>query len=201
MKYVTVYASSSNSVVEKYGKRCEELGEMLVENGYGLVFGGSNVGLMNSIAIAMKRHKGKIVSVIPDFFKDQGLGFQDSDEMIVTKTMQKRMEIMMQRGDAFIALPGGFGTLEEITEVLTQRYLKKHKNPILLMNYDGFYDPLMEFFEHIISEKLASALIKKLYKTATNNQQAIDYLETYEPFDWDGKWLSTNSYDWKKALK
>ncbi len=201
MKYVTVYASSSNSVVEKYGKRCEQLGEILVKNGYGLVFGGSNVGLMNSIAKAMKKCGGKIVSVIPDFFKDQGLGFQDSDEMIVTTTMQKRKEIMMQKGDVFIALPGGFGTLEEITEVLTQRYLKKHKNPIILMNYNGFYDPLMEFFDLIINENLASRLIKRLYKTVTTNRQAIDYLKNYEPFDWNGKWLSTNSYDWKKALK
>lgn len=137
-KVICVYASSSNLIDRKYFDIASQLGEAIARNGDTLLFGGGVRGLMGAAATAVHRHNGRVVGIIPEALNQKGVVYETCDELIVTKSLRERKAIMDERSDAFIALPGGFGTLEELLEIITLKQLKYHNKPIVILNFDGF---------------------------------------------------------------
>ena len=151
---VCVYCAASQRVDEHYRKLAEQVGARLAQAGYELVYGGGDVGLMGALARSVHRHGGRVVGVIPEALQErEGIAYELADALIVTQTLQERKAVMFTRADAFLVLPGGFGTLEEFMEVLTLRQLGYHHKPILLLNYRGFFDLLLRFFERLRRER------------------------------------------------
>lgn len=188
-KTVCVYSSSSDAVEHKYLELASETGRLMGENNYDLVYGGGNVGLMGKLASAAQKAGSKVIGVIPEQLMGFNIEFSDSDELIITKTMHERKALMIKRADAFIALPGGFGTLEEWFEVVTQKQLGYHKKAIVLINAYGFYDKLLEFLKQIFSSKFAKLDYQKLYKVCMNPSESIKMLEEYEYEPIPRKWF------------
>ncbi len=154
---ICVYCSSSNDVNAAYYSAAEDLGRLLAEQSFPLVYGGGGVGLMGAVARAVHEHGGSVTGVIPEALTEiEGVAYDSADEMIVTDTMQERKAAMYERADAFVVLPGGFGTLEEFLEVLTLKRLGYHDRPIVLVNVEGFFDPLLELFDHFYDEGMAT---------------------------------------------
>ncbi|HOO82965.1 MAG TPA: TIGR00730 family Rossman fold protein [Prolixibacteraceae bacterium] len=185
---ICVFCSSSNAVDQQYFKHAKELGEILSENGHELIYGGANVGLMEHIAHSVKNHGGKVTGVIPQKIYDNNLMSHHPDETIVTATMDERKKMMRDNSDAFIALPGGFGTLEEILEVITLKQLDYHQKPIVFINTKNFYGKLLEQFEQSYSEHFAKENYRQLYTVVENPKQALEYIENYKHNDLGLKW-------------
>ncbi len=175
---ICVYCSSSNRIAKRYFEMADEVGRLLAERGYALIYGGGNVGLMGQMARAVHEHGGRVVGVIPERLKAiEGVAYDVADELIITQTMQQRKRTMFTRADAFLVLPGGFGTLEEFMEVLTLRQLGYHDKAIALVNTDGFYDPLLELFDHFFDEHFARPYTRDLYYVAASPEDAFRHLE------------------------
>ncbi|MFQ5571271.1 MAG: TIGR00730 family Rossman fold protein [Rhodothermales bacterium] len=177
---ICIYCSSSNHVEAGYFDVAEETGRLLAERRFTLVYGGGNVGLMGRMARSVHAHGGQVVGVIPEALKQrEGVAYDVADQLITTATMQKRKAIMFTRADAFMVLPGGFGTLEEFLEVLTLRQLGYHNKPIALVNTDGFYDPLLELFDHFFRERFAHKHSRAFYYIASDPEDALRHIEAY----------------------
>jgi uncharacterized protein (TIGR00730 family) len=151
IKRICVYCGSNPGTDPRFVAAARRFGEILATNRIGLVYGCGSTGLMGTVARAVHHHGGDIVGVIPEFLKAQERMFADADEIIVTADMHERKRIMFERADAFVALPGGVGTLEEVIEQLTWAQLGRHKKPILIANVAGFWDPLLVMFDHLQS--------------------------------------------------
>ena len=176
LQTICVYCSSSNRIALPYFDMADEVGRLLARRGYTLLYGGGNVGLMGQMARAVHAHGGRVVGVIPEALKTrEGVAYHVADELITTETMQQRKAILFTRADAFLVLPGGFGTLEEFMEVLTLRQLGYHDKPIALVNTDGFYDPLLDLFEHFYREQVARA--RDSFYFTPDPEDALLYLE------------------------
>ena len=187
-KSICVYCSSSDAIQEVYFHAAAELGKLIAESGYELVYGGGNVGLMRAAAEAVHAHGGRVVGVIPGFMRDRGLAYDAADEMVVTSTMRERKAAMESRADAFVALPGGFGTLEEMMEVLTLKQLRRHRKPVVFLNTQGFYDGLQALFEHMFQEQFVSAQSRSLYHFAARPTDVMDYIAGYTYQELPVKW-------------
>ena len=143
---IAVYLGSSLGNDPAYKEAAEEIGSWIAKNGHTLIYGGSKVGLMGVLADAALREGGEVIGVEPQFFLDAGLVHEGITKTIPTETMAERKVIMMELSDAFIALPGGSGTLDEISEVIVLAALGKIKKPCILYNKAGFYEPLMALY-------------------------------------------------------
>jgi uncharacterized protein (TIGR00730 family) len=151
-----VFCASADGVNPIYRAAAEELGQALAARNIGLIYGGARVGLMQAVAEAALAGGGHVVGVIPEVLVDLEVAHQGLSELHVTSTMHTRKALMGQRADAFIVLPGGFGTLEELFEVLAWQTLKLHNKPILLLNTNGFYDGMLAFLDHCVEEGMMS---------------------------------------------
>lgn len=149
---ITVYTGCELGNDAKYEKAAKELGCQIGQNGDTLVYGGSNIGLMDILADAVLSEKGKVIGVELKKFNKEGLTKQNLTQLILTESMQERKNIMMELGDVFIALPGGTGTLEEITAVMSAVSLDFIEAPCILYNLDGYYDRLKEFLQTMRTE-------------------------------------------------
>jgi len=175
---ICVYCSSSDHIGASYFEMAEALGRLMAERGHTLIYGGGNIGLMGALARALHTHGGTVVGVIPAALRAiEGVAYAVADELIITETMQERKRIMFTRADAFMVLPGGFGTLEEFMEVLTLKKLQFHSKPIALVNTGGFFDPLEALFEHFYSEQFAQPRTRGLYHLALDPADALAYTE------------------------
>jgi uncharacterized protein (TIGR00730 family) len=146
-KSVAVFCSAAEGARPAYRRAAEELGQTLAEYGLGLVYGGGNTGLMGAVADATLAAGGHVVGVIPHVLVDLEVAHRGVTELHVTETMHTRKALMAERADAFFILPGGYGTLEEMFEVLAWQTLKIHAKPVVLLNIDGFYDTLLTFLD------------------------------------------------------
>ncbi|RRJ97221.1 TIGR00730 family Rossman fold protein [Opitutaceae bacterium TAV4] len=155
-KLLCVYCASSTMLASKYYEAGARLGEGLVRRGWGLVYGGGKAGVMGAVALQVKAGGGRVVGVIPDFMVERELAFREADELIVVNTMRERRRIMEERASAFVALPGGIGTLEELIEIMMARALNRIDKPLVLVNQEGFYDDLLRFFERMTRERFLS---------------------------------------------
>ena len=149
LKAICVYCGSGPGSNPKFVESARSFGRILAENNIRLVYGGGSIGLMGAIADSVIDHGGQVTGIIPDFLKAREMMFRRAQEIIVTRDMHERKRLMFERADAFVALPGGVGTLEELVEQLTWAQLGRHKKPILMANIDRFWDPLCALFDHM----------------------------------------------------
>src|SRR5574342_1015899 len=167
-KTICVYCSSSEALEPSYYEAAKEFGALIARHNYTLIYGGGRIGLMGALARAVYQHGGRVVGVIPQSLKEKELAYDACDELIVTKDLRERKAIMEARADAFVALPGGFGTLEEFFEILTLKQLQLHVKPIILLNTNAFYDHVTRLCEHIYRERFAKPDSRQLYHIAPN---------------------------------
>jgi uncharacterized protein (TIGR00730 family) len=149
IKTVCVYCGSGPGTNPRFVEAAHALGKNFAENNIRLVYGGGSVGLMGAIAKSVLDHGGVVTGIIPDFLRARENALTRVQEMIVTPDMHERKRLMFERSDAFVALPGGVGTLEELVEILTWQQLGRHAKPVLLANIDGFWEPLLALFAHM----------------------------------------------------
>jgi uncharacterized protein (TIGR00730 family) len=149
IKTVCVYCGSGPGTNPRFGEAAIALGKAFAENGIRLVYGGGSLGLMGAIASSVLEHGGSVTGIIPDFLTARENALKQVQEMIVTPDMHERKRLMFERSDAFVALPGGIGTLEELVEQLTWQQLGRHSKPVLLANIDGFWEPLLALLAHM----------------------------------------------------
>jgi uncharacterized protein (TIGR00730 family) len=149
IKTVCVYCGSGPGTNPLFVEAAIGFGKVLAENGVRLVYGGGSLGLMGAVAKSVLDHGGTVTGIIPDFLKARENALTRVQEMIVTPDMHERKRLMFERSDAFVALPGGIGTLEELVEQLTWQQLGRHSKPVLLANIDGFWEPLFALLAHM----------------------------------------------------
>ncbi|MBR6301944.1 TIGR00730 family Rossman fold protein [bacterium] len=179
IKNICVFASSSNFLSECFYEDAAELGKLIGENGYNIVYGGSTLGMMWACAEQVKLNGGKVYGVMPQRLVDMGCRTDNCDEFHLAVGMRDRKQKMDEISDAVIALAGGLGTLEELTEMIVQKQLGYNKKPVVILNTNGFYDKLLEFIDVIVEEKFANKIAKDLIYVAQTPQDAIDYINSY----------------------
>ena len=158
IRTVCVYCGSGPGTNPRFVEAAIALGKTLAENGIRLVYGGGSIGLMGAVATSVLDHGGSVTGIIPDFLTARENALKRVQELIVTPDMHERKRLMFERSDAFVALPGGVGTLEELVEQLTWQQLGRHTKPILLANIDGFWEPLLALLAHMRATRIHSPL-------------------------------------------
>jgi uncharacterized protein (TIGR00730 family) len=157
------------------------LGRTLAEAGVGLVYGGGNIGLMGAVARATLEAGGLVTGIIPQFLVDREVMLGDVQELIVTNDMHERKRLMFERSDAFVALPGGVGTLEELVEQLTWAQLGRHEKPVLIADLDGFWTPLLVLLQHMTAEGFIRKGLEAPYVVASRVEDILPTLERALP--------------------
>lgn len=175
---IAVYCASSDEIDPIYREAAQMLGAHLAEAGIGLVFGGGSVGLMGAVADAVLAGGGEVFGVIPEKLQTLELGHPGCTELHVVETMHQRKQMMMDMADAFIALPGGYGTLEELFEVVTWAQLNYHRKPIALYNVAGFFDSLVRFIQHAVDEGFVREELRHLITVGTEPHEVMRLLES-----------------------
>ena len=172
-----LYSASSDQIAPAYLQAVEALGEKLARRGHGLVFGGGAQGLMGAAARGVSSRNGYILGVAPSFFNVDGVLYPHCTEFIYTETMRQRKQIMEDRADGFIMVPGGIGTYEEFFEMLTLKQLGRHSKPIAVLNLDGYYDLLQQMLEQTIEQGFMKPACRELYGVFSDADALLDYLE------------------------
>lgn len=182
MKKICVYCSASSGLENLYLEEAYKTGEILAKNGFDLVYGGSDFGLMGQTAKAFRANGAHVLGIMPrkiyDMIEHTG---SNCDEFVLTDDMRERKAKMDEMSDAAVALPGGFGTLEEISEILDQKIVGYNTKPIVFLNTNGFYDKLQAFFDNLIDENFARKQTAKLYYFAKTPEELVEYLKNYVP--------------------
>jgi uncharacterized protein (TIGR00730 family) len=181
MSNICVFASSSDIVAHVYKTAASDLGHALAKANFGVVFGAGTDGLMGELARSAHAHGGKVIGVIPDSLNFPGIVYPHCDELYDTRTMHRRKAIMESKSSAFIALPGGFGTLEEILEIITLKQLDYHDKAIVILNINGFFDHLIAQFNDIVAQSFAAGDVLTLFGVKCNVPDALNYIQTYSP--------------------
>jgi len=187
-KRICVFASSSNKIDEVYFTSAKELGELIAKNNYDLIYGAGCVGTMLSVAENAQNNGAKVYGVIPKRLTGIGVDWAGCDEYIVTEDMASRKKKMRELSEAFVAIPGGFGTLEEITEVITLKQLGYHSKPIVFLDTNNFYSNLLAQFDTFYEQSFARQENKKLYYIAKTPKETIDYIKNYKVAEPVSKW-------------
>ncbi|MEO8207060.1 MAG: TIGR00730 family Rossman fold protein [Chthoniobacterales bacterium] len=180
-KAICVVCSSSNEASVTQIEAAEALGTLIGRKGHRLVYGGSASGLMGVVARATQAAGGQVTGVIPQQLVDLGLANKSDDDQIITRDVRARKAMMEVNADAFIALPGGFGTLDCLVEMISLRMLGRHQKPMVLVNIDGFYNHLALFFQVIYREKFAEPDAAQAYYLTSDPMTAMSYIERYKP--------------------
>ena len=183
IKSICVFCSSSNSIDDVYFKTATDLGHRIGQLGLGLVYGGASIGLMGAIARATHEKGGRVLGVIPEFFRDKDKNFEYSkaDELIIVETMRIRKAVMDERADAFIALPGGIGTLEEVIEILSMKQLGLTEKPLVFVNTNNFYDGLISSLQNMVDLKFAKSSTLELFAVCPDPLSALEFIFSYQP--------------------
>jgi len=178
-KSICIYCGSQNGNSPEFVGAARILGKALAENSIRLVYGGGTKGIMGEVARAVAENNGEIVGIIPQFLLNlEGGGTAPGDlgEVIVTEDMHQRKHMMFERADAFVALPGGIGTLEEIVEMMTWAQLGRHRKPIALANIDGFWEPLVALLDHMRQEEFIRKGLEVTYRIADKIEDVLPKL-------------------------
>ena len=178
IKNACVYSASSTKIAPVYFAAAEELGRLLALRGINLINGAGSIGLMAATSNACLEAGGTVTGVIPRFMVEQNWHHQGLTQLIETETMHERKQTMAQMSDGIIALPGGCGTMEELLEIITWKQLGIYLNPIVILNIDGFYDPLLEMLQRAIDGNFMRPEHQNIWQVATSAQQAIELLYT-----------------------
>ena len=177
---VCIFASSSSRINRVYSEAASELGALLANEGMEVVFGGGGIGLMGKLADSVLNNNGRITGVIPGFMKDEGWDHKGVTEMIITADMGERKKRMFALADAVVALPGGVGTLEELTEAITLKQLGLFKGSIVILNTLDFYKSLIEFLDHMIEGQFLRFEHKGMWQVASTPSEVMKYLSLNE---------------------
>ena len=181
IRSVCVYCASSSRGPDSHKTAARQLGRLLAENGVRLVFGGGRVGLMGVLADAALAAGGEVVGVIPSFLRNLELAHDGCDEMIVTDTMHSRKQKMAELSDGFAILPGGLGTLDEAFEMITWRQLGLHDKPIVVVNVDGYWQPLQNLVSHITAQRYMRPTDAPLFRMVDRVEDVIATLREAPP--------------------
>ncbi len=190
-KSLCVYCASSDRVDPKYVAAATQVGAEMARREWTLVYGGGKTGLMGAVARGVKSGGGRVVGVIPEFMKVRELEFTEADELISVLTMRERKMLMETRADAFLALPGGWGTLEELLEILTLAYLEVLRKPVVIFNQDGYYDDLLRMFERGMAEKFMHETVRGKYAVARTVEEIFPLIANWDHQPGDSKWAQT----------
>ena len=185
---ICVYCGSSSGKDLMYADAAKSLGNLMAQQQISLVYGGGNVGLMGIIADTILAAEGRVIGVIPAFLQDREVGHDGLTELIVTQSMHERKQILADRSDAFIAMPGGFGTMEELCEILTWSQLGLHDHPIGVLNVGGYYDPLLQLFDGMVDKGFLKQDNRNMLQAHANPESLLQLMSDYQPIQVE-KWL------------
>jgi hypothetical protein len=185
-----VFAGSSSGRQKIYSEQARRLGEVIADKGYGLVYGGASVGLMNEIADAVLAKDGRVIGILPAWLDDLEVAHDGLSELRIVGSMHERKAQMADLSDGFVVLPGGIGSLEECFEVWTWLQLGIHTKPIGLLNVGGYYDGLITFLERMVQEQFLKKPHRDLLLVDTDPERLLDALLAQE-FSTEGKWLES----------
>ncbi|MCP2028936.1 uncharacterized protein (TIGR00730 family) [Flavobacterium sp. HSC-32F16] len=188
MKKITVFCGSSFGTEEIYKEQAELLGKTLAKQNIGLVYGGANVGLMGAVADGALSENGTVIGVLPNFLRSKEIAHQGLTELVLVESMHERKTKMSDLCDGVIALPGGFGTLEELFEMLTWAQLGLHKKPIAILNINGFYDALIQLLNVMVEKGLLKDVNAEMLLVSDNIEDLLDKMRNYRP-PTVGKWI------------
>lgn len=177
IRSICVYCGSSNGADPVYALAARRFGRMIAEAGIRLVYGGGSIGLMGVLARSTMEHGGKVTGIIPRFLVKREIMQRDVHELIVTRDMHERKRLMFERAEAFVALPGGIGTLEEVVEMTTWAQLGRHQKPILIANLDGFWTPLLALLDHMVERGFLTPSLPERYLVADRLEDVVPMLE------------------------
>ena len=178
IKNVCVYSASSTQIAPAYFEAATQLGRLLAIKGINLINGAGSIGLMAATSNAALAHGGTVTGVIPRFMVEQGWHHTGLTRLIETDTMHERKQLMAEMSDGVIALPGGCGTLEELMEIITWKQLGLYLKPIIILNIDGFYNPLLEMLHRAIDEHFMRSEHGGIWQVATSAREAVELLYT-----------------------
>ena len=176
MKRLCVFCGSRTGIAPAYADQTRMLGAALVRRGLGVVFGAGHIGLMGVLADAVRELSGETIGVIPQSLVERELAHQQLTDLRIVESMHDRKALMAELSDAFVALPGGFGTLDELFEILTWAQLRFHRKPIGLLNVAGFFDPLLAWIEKAIAEDFVKAKNRELLIVENDVERLLDRL-------------------------
>lgn len=188
-KNICVFCSSSKDVDPLHFKEANVLGRAIAQNGYGLVYGGTSSGLMRAVADSVADSGGKVIGVVPDFLVNMDLAYERCDEVVCASSLSKRKDIMVERSCAFVAIAGGFGTLDEVFDIMARKILGENSSPLIFVNSGGFYDGLLEFFEKLYQDRLAKPACRNFYRVAPCAEKLFEILSTHPEDDGNRSWL------------
>ena len=191
---ICVYGASSKTLDDKYIAAGENFGRILAEWGHCLVFGGGAHGMMGAASRGVKEANGNVIGVAPKFFDVDGVLCENCDDFYYTDTMRERKQIMEDISEAFVAVPGGIGTFEELFEILTLKQLGRHSKPVAILNVNGYYDNISDMFKKAVSENFMTEACLELYGIFETAEEVLDYIEGYKAEECD---LSTFKNIWK----
>jgi uncharacterized protein (TIGR00730 family) len=177
MKHICVFCGSRTGTSTVYGERAQQLGAALARRGHGLVFGAGNIGLMGVLADAVRANGGSTVGVIPKALVERELAHQQLTDLRIVESMHDRKALMAGLSDAFIAMPGGFGTLDELFEILTWAQLRFHAKPIGMLNTAGFFDPLLTWIDRAIADDFVQEKNRELLIVENDEERLLDRIE------------------------
>lgn len=189
MRRLCIFCGSNRGAREHYADVARRLGELLARNHVGVVYGGGHVGIMGAIADAVLQAGGEVIGVIPQALVDKELAHAGLTELRVVATMHQRKAEMADLADAFAALPGGYGTLDELFEILTWAQLGLHRKPIGLLNVDGFFDALLAWLDHSVREGFVKEKHRHLLLTATEPERLLEALASFRYVEPSAKWI------------
>jgi hypothetical protein len=182
-KSVCVFAASSMRLSSLYRDEAYKLGQLLAKDGWRLVFGGGDHGLMGATAKGVHSEGGHVLGVIPERLDQPHIAYTEADEWVVTNDLRDRKTLMDECSNAFIVLPGGFGTLEEMMETIAMQQLDFHQKPIAILNTNGFYDPLLTFFDQMVKEAFVKEEHLDLFHVVDSPEDAIIAINEYNDPD------------------
>ena len=188
IKRICVFCGSQAGAREVYGEQARALGRAMAERGIGLVYGGGGIGMMGAVADAVTEARGEVIGVIPYALASKERARRDVDIRVVN-TMHERKAMMAELSDAFIAMPGGFGTLEEMMETITWGQLGIHQKPVGLLNVAGYYDPLIAMIDRAIEEGFILPRYRNLFVASSSIDELFDLMGKYQPLEGVVKWI------------
>jgi uncharacterized protein (TIGR00730 family) len=189
MKSITVFCGSSLGSDPSYAKAAVQLGELLAHKKITLIYGGGNIGLMGKVATAALNAGGHVIGVIPKFLMEKEIGKIELPDLRLVNSMHERKALMSELADAFIALPGGFGTLEEFAEILTWGQLGLHAKPLGLLNTSGFYDHFLAFLDNAVNRQLIKQKHRNLLLTHEDPRELLHDMHNWKP-ELTPKWIT-----------
>ena len=184
---ICVYGAASSLIDKSFVEAGEELGRKMAERGHSLVFGGGRSGMMGAPARGVREKGGEVLGIAPKFFEENNpeVAFEDCTEFIHTGTMRERKRLLDESSDSFIVTPGGIGTFDEFFEILTLKQLGRHNKAIIILNINGYFNDMLSMMKHAIDKQFITEDCVELFKVTKNIDEALDYIESYDPTDID----------------